>query len=467
MGKLFKNENAKAGGFYLFGNLFDKALAFLTIPIFTRLMSTSDYGLVNTYLSWVTILSVIVGLSLGSSIRSAYLDFKEELEEYISSIFFLSFLNFGITSAIIIIISYLFIEQVDLILVVLCLLQSFMIYIINSISIKYMMSMEYIKKTLILAIPNIIIGILSVVYLLNINSEYYFGRIIPFVIVATILGSYFLIKAFIKGRKFINKLYWKYALGLSIPLVFHGLSINILSTADRTMITTYHSTSETGIYSLAYSFSMIAMVVIASLESVWIPWFNKKLQNGERDVINKNVKLYIEVIVIVMIVILMVGPEVLEILAPEEYWSGKVLIGPILLASFFIFLYSISVNLEYYYKSTKIIAVNTIIAAFVNISLNFIFIPIYGAIGAAFTTVFAYVVSFGIHYYAARKLDNQLFPFEIYIKPVIIMLFFVTLSYVILDYAVYRWVIAIIGFSLYILISLKKNRFKVLLNPEM
>lgn len=460
--KLLRNKKIKAGGFYLLGNLFNKAIAFLTIPIFTRLMSTSDYGIVNTYMSWVSILSLIVGLSLGSSIRSAYVDFKEDLEGYISSIFFLSLLNFLLSSTLIILFSYFFIKQLDIILVIFCLVQSFMTFIINSINIRYMMGMVYIKKTLLLALPNTIVAVLSVVFLLNLESNKYLGRIIPYVLVTSVVGSYYLVKYFVKGKKFINKSYWKYAITLSLPLIFHGLSINILSTLDRTMILVFRNSSETGVYSLVCSLSMIAMVVKISMENVWIPWFNKKLQNGEKNIINKNVKIYIEVVMIAMIGILMISPEVLVIMAPQEYWDGKILIPPLLLATFFIFLYSISVDLEYYYKSTKIIAINTIIAAAINLGLNFIFIPKYGATAAAYTTVIAYAVSFGIHYKAARKLDNQLFPFKVYSKPILIMVIAVLISYLMMDYAITRWIIAIVGFSLYVLISLKKDRFAAL-----
>jgi len=460
--KLLRNKKIKAGGSYLLGNLFDKAIAFLTIPIFTRLMSTSDYGIVSIYMSWVSILSLIVGLSLGSSIRSAYLDFKEDLEGYISSIFFLSLLNFLLSSTLIISFSYFFIEQLDIILVILCLVQSFMTFIINSINIRYMMDMDCIKKTLLLALPNTIVAVLSVVFLLNMESNKYLGRIIPYILVTSVAGSYYLVKYFVKGKKFINKSYWKYAITLSLPLIFHGLSINILSTSDRTMITVFRNSSETGVYSLVYSLSMIAMVVKISMENVWIPWFNKKLQNGEINIINRNVKIYIEIVMIAMIGILMISPEVLVIMAPQEYWNGKILIPPLLLATFFIFLYSISVDLEYYYKATKIIAINTIIAASVNLALNFIFIPLYGAIAAAFTTVIAYAVSFGIHYKAARKLDNQLFPFKVYSKPILIMVIAVLISYLMMDYAITRWIIAMVGFGLYALISLKKNRFAAL-----
>ncbi|MFS1511131.1 lipopolysaccharide biosynthesis protein [Chengkuizengella sp. SCS-71B] len=461
--KMFTNKNAKAGSFYLIGNLFNKAIAFITIPIFTRLMSTSDYGIVNTYLSWVSILSLIVGLSLGNSLRSAYIDYKEDLEGYISSIFFLSLLNFIISSTLIIVISHFFFEKLDITLVILCLVQSFMTFILNSITIKYMLSVNYIKRTLLLALPNVIVSILSIFFLINMNDNQYLGRIIPYVITTSLIAMYYLVKIFIQGKKYIDKTYWKYAIILSLPLIFHGLSATILRTSDLTMLTAFRSTSEAGIYSLVYNLSMISLVITSSLESVWIPWFNKKLLGGERESINKNVKIYIELVVIAMIGILLISPEVLVIIAPKEYWSGDILIPLVLLASFFIFLYSISVNLEYFYKSIKIIATNTFIAAALNLVLNLILIPSYGYIAAAFTTVIAYAVTFGIHYYAARKLDNLLFPFKIYIKPIITMILAVIISYLIIDYAIFRWLIAFVGSFIYILVSFRKNRFTALL----
>ncbi|MGI6226643.1 MAG: lipopolysaccharide biosynthesis protein [Peptococcales bacterium] len=457
--KLLKNNNTKAGGFYLIGNLFNKAIAFFMVPIFTRLMSTTDYGIVNTYMSWVSILSLIVGLSLGSSIRSAYIDFKEDLDSYVSSIFFLSLINFVITSSIIIILTYYYRERLDIVLVILCLMQSYMTFIINSMDIRYMISMDYIRKTLLLSLPNIITAILSIICLLNMEDNKYLGRIIPYVVVTSFVGTYYLIKSFYKGRKYIDFRYWKYAIKLSVPLIFHGLSINILSNSDRTMITLFRNASETGIYSLAYNFSMVASVVTTSLESVWIPWFTQKLKDNKKKEINEAAKIYIEIVLVVMIGILMIGPEVLALISPEEYWSGKILIPPVVLASFFIFLYSISVDLEYYYKSTKIIAANTFIAALVNLILNFIFIPRYGALAASYTTVVAYIISFAIHYREARKLDSELFPINIYIKPILIIIFIVISTYMLMDHGLERWLILIIGFGLYVLFSIKNQRF--------
>jgi len=458
-----KNKNVKAGSFYLIGNLFNKAIAFLTIPIFTRLLTTSEYGIVSTYIAWVTILGTVVALSLGNSIRTAFVDFKSDLDSYISSVMFLSFLNFCITSVLVMAIAYFFAPQIDMILVIFCLIQAFMACVIGTIAIKYMMELAYVKRTLLLAVPNVFVAIFSIIFILLIDDNKHMGRIFAYVLVYTIIGLGYLLIVFTRGKKFICLDYWKYALKFSLPLVFHGLSVVLLAQVDRTMITAMRNVSETGIYSLVYNFSLIALAITASMESVWIPWFTEKMQIKDKKSINNSVKLYMEIAMVMVLGIMLLAPEILTIMTPEEYWSGKVLIPPIVLASFFMFLYSISVDLEYYYKSTKIIATGTIIAAVINIILNYIFIPVYGALAASYTTAFSYMILFGIHYRAARKLDDELFPFKAYIKPILIVNVFVLVSYLMMDYAIVRWIIAIAGFGLYALISLKKDRFAALL----
>ena len=90
---------------YIFGNLFNKAIAFITVPIFTRILTTEEYGIVNTYAAWVNLMAVVVGISLGNSIRNAFLEMGDELGKYISSIFTLATVNFGIVSVIFIFIA--------------------------------------------------------------------------------------------------------------------------------------------------------------------------------------------------------------------------------------------------------------------------------------------------------------------------------------------------------------------------
>lgn len=104
----------KAGTLYFIGNIFDKAVAFITVPIFTRMLSTSDYGVTTTYLSWVSILTVIITLSLGNSIRTAVVDFESDKDGYLSSIFALGTISAIIMSGGICIVSYMLGTDADL-----------------------------------------------------------------------------------------------------------------------------------------------------------------------------------------------------------------------------------------------------------------------------------------------------------------------------------------------------------------
>ena len=439
---IFKNKNFKITSFYLFGNIFDKAILFLTIPIFTRLMPQNDFGIVNTYLSVVSIITIIVGLSLGSSIRHAYMDYRADIKNYMTSIFQLSSYSFLIIFIVSIIIIKIFYKEIDIILVVLGLVHSYGLFIVSCMNILYMMRVDYIKKTLLMTLSNVFITVFSIILLFQIEDNKYLSRIIPYVAVYVLIGMFFYLKYInIRNKKSVKK-YYKYALTISVPLVFHGLSTTVLFSADRIMLTFYRSASETAVFSLIYSLSMITIVFKASLESLWIPWFNDKINKNLIDDINTSVKKYVTVILSSMICLLLVSPEILHIMAPKEYWGGLNMIPLVISASFFMFLYSISVNLEYYYKSTKMIAINTISVAILNIILNMIFIPKYGAIAAAFTTLVSYIISFAVHYGVARKLDDRLFPFKLYVIPIILMGTSVLIFYNLTENIFMRWIFA-------------------------
>ena len=61
----------RAGLGYTIGNILVKGLTFISIPIFARLLSVADYGLYNTFGSYVTIMTFVVGLTLHTSVRNA------------------------------------------------------------------------------------------------------------------------------------------------------------------------------------------------------------------------------------------------------------------------------------------------------------------------------------------------------------------------------------------------------------
>jgi len=439
------NKYTKAGTFYMFGNLFNKGIVFLTIPLFTRILTVYDYGVVNTYMSWQGILTMVLGLTLHMGIRSAFVDYKDDMNNFMSSITFLDVLSSVIISIVIIAATILFKINVPLVLLILCLVHSFSNTIINNYKMYLMMKIKYKLRTVLLMLPNLLINIIAVILIVYVyDTDKYMGKILPSALVTFMFALIILPMIYSKGKTLVNINYWKYALKVSVPIIFHGLSLMILSQSDRIMLTSLVDATETGIYSLVYNFSMIANVVVVSLESVWVPWYTEKLKNRKITEINERVKIYMGIVTITMLFIILAAPEMLSILAPESYANGKLIVPPIVISSFVIFIYTIYVNVEYFHKDTKIIALNTLMAAALNIILNLIFIPRYGMYAAAGTTLVSYMMSLVMHYRHARKIETELFPLSSILIPLVVIFTASILYYVLLPFAIIRWSILVI-----------------------
>ena len=424
MEKVWSNENKmstmgtnqnidikRASAYYLVATMFNKGMSFFTVPIFTRILSIEDYGIVTTYNSWFSILCVVASLALYMGIRSSFVDYKDKNLDYLAVI-----VTFTICYGLIMLVSVIGISlivssELSGFLITFCVLQSIGDAILQDISMYLMMRYKYRLRTAILVLPNFLSTVISVVLIkFFIKSNQYLGRIIPNAVIISLFALVGAIEVYRRSKERFNNSYIKYGLKISLPLIFHGIALGLLSQSDRTMITAYRGPRETAIYGLIYNLSMIATVITTAFDGVWIPFFTNKLLLKDYRAINEFGKKYTKIMAWVVSSVVLISPEVVKILATEKYWEGISIIPPIVLANYFIFLYTLYVNIEHFHKRTVFISINTIIAAIVNIVLNLVFIPRLGYFGAAYTTLFSYIISLTLHYYYARKIDSKLFP---------------------------------------------------------
>lgn len=449
------NNYKKASLCYLIGNFFNKGLAFLTIPIFTRLLSTTDYGLANTYTSWTCIISLFIGFALHMGLRCAFVDYYDDIKNYLSTI--IKFTVF-ISSALILI-TYIIIKifsiNVPILLVMFCLIHSTASSIIEDLSTYFMMRFNYIKRTILMIVPNLLSVITAIVLIRYIlTDDLYYGKIFPDVLFNA-LFAIALVICYGTGKK-LNKEYLKHGLKISLPLIIHGAALNILSNSDRIMITWLANTSQAGIYSLSYSLGMVTYAITVSIDGIWIPWFTNKMIDKSYDEINSITKDYVKLITYIMCCLILVSPELLKILASESYWEGIKLVPIIICGNYFFFIYNIYTNLEHFYKKSNQITALTIFAAVLNLVLNYIFIPKIGYTAAAYTTAFSYFVVFILHSIYSKKLNPNVFNIKMFIIPTIEIAVFCALFYVFENNAIVRWVVAVVYFCVIVFIQREK-----------
>jgi len=424
--KIFKNKIIQAGSWYTISNFLSKGLVFLTLPIFTRLLSTEDYGLVSLYTAWLSIFTIIIGLGLNESIRRARFEYETRLDEFVSSITFLSILLFCTFLVFIYIFESFFmkITQLSQTLLYLMIFQAFFTYIQNLAMTKFQVNYNYktvASLNIITALVSTISSIVLIIYIFQ--GDNYLGKIIGDWVVKFFIGMGIIFIFLKNGKKFIRIEYWKYSLILGVPLVFHGLGLILNVQFDRIIINKYVGASANGIYSFAYQIGMIIQVLFLSIDQAWNPWFFEKFKDGEYKIIKSRANIVRNVFTTLYCAVLMLSPEIVRLFSSSEYWSGLDVVPLIFISYYFMFMYTFEVNVEYGNKKTHLIAAGTLLSAVINIILNLIFVPVYGYIAAAITTIISYYLLFLFHYFITSKLLKMpIYGFRFHLKSTIMVI---------------------------------------------
>jgi O-antigen/teichoic acid export membrane protein len=435
-------KEIKAGFWYTVGNFLLKGVSFITIPIYTRILSTSDYGYVSLYTTWVGIFSCIVGLSLGSSVINGKYDFEKKYDEYLSSVLFLSILSFLFIGSVVLAFQDLASSLIGLPanIILIILIESYFSFVIAFNNSKYVVFYQY-KKSLFISIGSTILNIslsLALIYLLK--DDKYIGRIYGSSIATLAFGLPLLIFILYKGKKFINLKYWKYSLALALPMIPHLLAHLILGQSDRVVINKYLGSSAVGIYSFAYNIGMIPQILVGTLNNAWVPWFYDKMDSNQHLEIRKASNYYTFFFGGLIVALVFITPELVSLLGPKTYRGAVLLIPIIIISYYFQFLYTLLVNVQFYLKKNIFIPIGTVIAGVLNLILNIYFVPRYGYIAATYSTLASYIVLFILHYIITNKIfKNPVYNFKIFIKPTAFVILFTMLFYLLNDFIIMRY----------------------------
>ncbi len=408
----------KAGSWYVFSSVMLRAISMLTTPIFARLMTTDDFGVASTFSSWASILVVFCTLNLTFSIGRAKLDYPGRLDEYIGSMQLLSLLLSGMVVLVLFVFSgslsdFMAIPKPAVFFLGIQLISGPIIdFYQNGTRYRYRYK-ENVAIGWYLCVANIL---LSLFLVLCIDYEKGVLRIAGGVVPAFLLGLFLLSKSIKSGYLRYNKEFWLYGVTLSAPLILHEISHSILSQSDRIFISRICGSSDAGIYSIAYNYGCLLIVVTGAISNGWLPWFHDKFFEKAFNEIKKNTKTVVMLGCYIGLACIALAPEAVAILGGSRYAKGVLCIAPVTLGIVCQYIYTHYVNIEMHLKKTKFVPIGALLAAVLNLILNAVFIPKYGFVAAAYTTFGCYFVLMLIHYVYSRwilkvSLYDDLFMF--------------------------------------------------------
>ena len=400
------NKVVKSGVWYTIANVSIRAVAIITTPIYTGMLTTADYGRANTYNSWIDVFNVFACLCVVYSIGRAKLDFADRFDEYMSALQGLSS-SFGL---ILLVFAFIFREALaGWIHYEVPLAVGLFAYLCVSPSVEYMMQKcryEYRYKENILISVITCVGqvALSITLMLVFSDARYIGKILGVIIPTAIMGIVFYIRFIVQGKVFYNREYWTYALRIGLPMIPHALALILLAQMDRIMIKDIVGDADSGLYIFGYSFATLLMIFTNAIGQAWLPWFNETLFAGGREKIRGIQKKLVMLGCFLSFAFIVAAPEALMLLSISNntYWTAKFVVPPIVLGTLAQYFYTNYVNVEIFLKKTPIIAVGSCAAAGINYILNALFIPRYGYIAAAYTTLASYLVLMVMHFVMVR-----------------------------------------------------------------
>ena len=425
----------KASFWFLICSFLQKGISMIVTPIFTRIMNTSEYGQFGVFNSWYGIISVFVSLNLFYGVHvQGIVKFKDEKKVFTSSLQ-------GLTTVLITIwtIIYLAFHNFWNQLLSLTTIQMLgMMIIIWATAVFTFWANEQraifsyrmlVAISIIVAICKPVLGIILVV----ISEDKVTARIMGWVIIELLAYTWIYIYQFKKGKVFFS------------------------NSADRIMIERMIGSSESGIYNLAYSISLIMVLFNTALAQTITPWMYQKIHEKRNQDISPIGYITLIMIAIVNLCLILLAPEVIAFFAPEPYHAAVWVVPPVAMSVFFMYSFDLFARFAFYYEKTKIIMIASVSGALLNIFLNFIFIRIYGYIAAGYTTLLCFMVYSLVHYIFMRKVCRDccegVYPFET--KTIIgITIPFVVLGFILMityNYPLIRYGLVVIAIFVAIL----------------
>lgn len=415
--KLFPIQ-VRASFCFLICSFLQRGISVITTPIFTRLLSTTEYGKFSVFNSWYGIVSIIITLALYSGVHTQGLvKFNDKRAVFSSSLQGLVFTLVMFWTVIYLLFRDFWNKRVGLTTVQMLamLVMVWTTAVFNFWANEQKVSYKYralVLITLIVSIAKPLLGIFLVTH----SADKVTARILGLMLVELICFSWMYILQLKRGKCFFSKRFWKYALMFNLPLVPHYLSQTVLNSVDRIMIKNLVGESEAGIYSLAYSLSSIMTLFNTALSQTISPWIYQKIKDKKGRDIAPVAYITLSLIAAVNLLLILLAPEAVAIFAPASYYDAIWVIPPVALSAYFMYSYDLYAKFAFYYEKTKFVMIASVLAAAFNLVLNDIFIKKLGYLAAGYTTLICFIVYAVGHYIFMKKVCKQFcdseYPYE-------------------------------------------------------
>jgi O-antigen/teichoic acid export membrane protein len=423
----FKSKLLHQSGFYLVGQILQKAVSLLLLPVWTYYLTPADYGIMGTLAAYSGVLGVLLLFGVHAALTRHYFDFKTDHEaqrRYVTSNFlFMAAVPGVILAALILFGAPLWAHATaspiasDVIpfrpLVVLMLIT---VYggLLYRLPYSLYQAQQKPWKCVALDFGGFVLSVgISLILVVGLRKGIYgmiLGGCIASVLTALIATGLLL------QEWFVPRVEWGHisrSLRYGLPFIPHLLAGWALAFVDRVMLKRMVPLDDVGRYTLAINLGMVMLMIVTSIKDAYEPYYYNLLSSGahpDRKII-RIFSMYVTAIGLLGRFGSLFAGDLIMLLTPVRYHQSAIYVPPVIMGYLFLGYYFNVGMAIFYYKKTKLLPFITGFAAICNITLNYLLIPRFGAIAAAWNTYACYAIMFAVYYIIAQRVRR--FPYPI------------------------------------------------------
>lgn len=407
MNILIKNTS-----FYTLGTIIPQAAGFILLPIYSRFLLPSEYGIVNSMAVLGVFISIFFSMCLERSIMRLYYDYNSEKDKKIFyGTIFIAMSGIGIICLGLLFIFHKYVSSIY------ATIDFFPFYtytivasFVGSFSLmpkQQLMLKDKASTFVTLSLIQFIINTGLILYYITIKQTgalgYIQGNLISQIVLLPVF-IYFSLKFSI--LKF-NFSYFKHALYYSLPLIPAIMGAWVLNLSDRIFIERYFNMTDVGLYSLGYKIAGIVTLLTASFSAAYTPIFfrlaNSADQVTAKITLFKYNNIYLIFVILSCFIISFFSREVIGLFFDINYHKAWIFVPLISISLLFSQASMITSSSFQQSKKLKANMYISMILVLLSIILNFILIPRFGPVGATITAIISMYLGFHISYYYTKK----------------------------------------------------------------
>lgn len=440
------------------GRISTQFITFLLLPLYTDLLTTEEYGTVDLITTLVQLFIPIVSLMIDQGVFRYLLSSENEntKKEVISNAFFLLLgLNFVFIIIYLLLLPLITVKYKIWILLIL---------VITAFSNLFLQISRGLKKTFDYALGSFICSLITIT--LNVLCIAFIKMSAVGMLLATFIGNvvcciYLFFKLEINkylSLSSVNKKTLLNELKYSIPLIPNQLSLWVMNSSDRLIVSFILGTAANGILAVSHKFPAIFMTFFNIFQLAWhetgtVHFFDKDRDDFFSKTIEEIMLLFSTLCMCIIIVL----PIVFNLFVNSSYNEAYYNIPIYLIASLLNVMVGLLGVVYVATKKTFEIAKTTIIAALINIIVNIILIKYIGLYAASISTFMGYFITMIYRIIDTKKYLNIKYSLYKYVKIIVGILFSTIIYYI------NNKLISIITLPFFICIALWVNKDYIVL----